>query len=256
MRKIAGLVPFLALTAWLSPTVSAQMLPEEPVGRPEGEREEETPMWRAGAELGLVNTSGNTDTTTLNLGAEVVRTTPPWRHRFAAEALQAEEDGVDTADRWVGEWQSDYRLSEKSYVFGALRHDSDAFSGFDYQQTAAVGYGRTLVNDGRQVFEAEIGPGFRRIKGAVTGEVESEAIARALLDYHLDITATTVLDNRLLVESGSRNTLVNNDLALEVAINNRFALAFGVLVRHNTDAPEGTEETDTTTRASVVYSLN
>lgn len=231
-------------------------MPTEPLAAPQEDNEDTTPVWQASAELGLVNTSGNTDTTTLNLGAEVVRTTLPWRHRFAADALQAEEDGEDTADRWVGEFQSDYRLTERSYVFGALRHESDEFSGFEYQQTAAVGYGRTLVDDGRQVLEAEIGPGFRRIKDAVSREVESEAIARALVDYHLDVTATTSLDNRLLVESGSSNTLVNNDLAFKVAMNDHFALAFGVLVRHNTDAPVGTEETDTTTTASVVYSLN
>lgn len=241
---------FLAPPAWLA----AQANPAEPL--PEAEPEEAPPAWHASAELGLINTSGNTDTTTLSLGVEVVRTFLPWRHRVAAEVLQAEEDGEDTADRWLGEWQSDYRLAERSYVFGALRHEADEFSGFDFQQTAAVGYGRTLIASDRQVLEAEIGPGFRRIKNAVTREVESEAIARALIAYHLDISTSTVFDNRLLVESGSSNTLINNDAALKVAINDHFALSFGVLVRHNTDAPEGTEETDTTTTASVVYSLN
>lgn len=57
-------------------------------------------------------------------------------------------------------------------------------------------------------------------------------------------------------ESGSTNTRINIDAAVKVAINDRFALRFGVQVRHNTDTPVGTEEMDTTTTASVVYSLN
>lgn len=256
MSRTTPIAVLLTSALCLSPSIGAQMLPMTQISAAEIEADEAPPRWQASAELGLVNTSGNSDTTTLNLGAEIVRTTLPWRHRFAAAALQAEEDGEDTADRWLGEWQSDYRLTERSYVFGALRHEADEFSGFAFQQTAAVGYGRTLFAGDRQLLETEIGPGFRRIKDAVTREVESEAIARALVAYHLDISTSTVFDNRLLVESGSSNTLINNDAAFKVAINDHFALSFAVLVRHNTDAPEGTEETDTTTTASLVYSLN
>lgn len=255
MRKI---ILLLSLPLMLPSTgLRAQMLADAPIVEAESTTDREAPpRWQASGRLGLVSTTGNTDTTTVNLGLEVIRTTLPWRHRVAAEVLTAEEDGEDTADRWLGEWQSDYRLSERSYIFGALRHESDEFSGFDYQQTAAVGYGRTLIDRERQLLEIEFGPGFRRIKDAITREVESEAIARGLIDYHLGITPSTVFDNRLLVESGPTNTLINNDAAVKVAINDRFALSVGVQVRHNTDAPVGTEETDTTTTASVVYSLN
>ncbi len=237
----------------LSSALAAQE-PSSPTAEIAGESTD--PSWTGQGELGLVATSGNTDTTTLNLGLVLGREAEKWRHRFGLALLRADDQGVDTADRLVGEWQTDYLLNQYSYLFAAARHDADEFSGFDYQQTLAVGYGRALLDSEAQTLKVELGPGFRRIKNALTRETESEVIARGLLEYSRTLTVSTTIANRLLIESGSSNTLVENDAALTVAINDDFALAVSVAVRHNTDAPEGIEQTDTLTTASLVYSFD
>ncbi len=218
--------------------------------------DEETPTgWFGKGEFGLVATSGNTDTTSINLGLEFIRELDKWRHRFAVDALKAEENDNDTADRRAAEWQSDYKLSDISHLLGVARHEADDFSGFDYQQSIALGYGRQLIDSEAHKLKGEIGPGVRRIKDAVTRETSTDGIVRGLLDYAWTVTDTTSFTNRFLVEAGSDNTFVENDAAVAVAINDRFALKFGVAVRHNTDAPAGTDETDTVTSANLVYNF-
>ena len=90
--------------------------------------------WSGKGEFGLVSTSGNSDTFSLNLAAEIAYESEKWRHRFAASALNSENNGDTTAKRYdLGE-QSDYKLNAKSYVFGALRYDHDDFSAYEDQE--------------------------------------------------------------------------------------------------------------------------
>lgn len=211
--------------------------------------------WSGKGEFGLVLTSGNTDTETLNLGLEFVREGEQWRHRIAADALRAEDSGNTTAERYAIEGQSDYKINEKSYAFGAIRYESDEFSAYEYQQTLALGYGRQLIDNEVHKLKGEIGPGLRRAEDAATGETESGLIIRGLLDYAWTVSETTTLTNRFLVESGSDNTFMENDAAISVAINDRFAMKFGFIIRRNSDVPVGVDETDTLTSANLVYNF-
>jgi putative salt-induced outer membrane protein len=51
------------------------------------------------------------------------------------------------------------------------------------------------------------------------------------------LTTTTSILEKFLVEAGSQNTFLQNDLALQVKINTRLALAVGYSVRDNTNPP-------------------
>ena len=219
-------------------------------------QEDDNTGWTGKGEFGLVSTGGNSDTTTVNLGLEFIREGDLWRHRIAAAALKAEENDQDTADRFSAEYQADYKLNEISYILGSGRYERDDFSGFEYQQTVALGYGRELLTGETHKLKGELGIGYRRIKDAISNQTSSDGIVRGLLDYSWAISATATLSNRLLVESGSDNTFVENDSALNVAINDAFALQFGFAIRHNSDAPLGRDDTDTVTTANLVYNFN
>jgi len=216
---------------------------------------DEEPGWSGKGEFGLVATSGNTETTTLNLGLEFIHQAANWRHRATLAALMAEDNSVDTADRQAFEWQSDYKLNEVSYIFGAFRYETDDFAGFDEQNSLTFGYGRQLIDNDTHKLKGEIGAGVVDRRDAVTRISDSEAIIRGLLDYAYTISETTNFTNRFLVEAGSDNTFLENDAALAVSINDKMALQFGVAVRHNTDAPTGTDDTDTVTSANLVYNF-
>ena len=61
--------------------------------------------------------------------------------------------------------------------------------------------------------------------------------------------------DRFLIESGSDNTYIQNDLGLEVTIKGSLGLRVGYQVRHNTDVTPGLEKTDTLTTLGLIYEL-
>ncbi len=211
--------------------------------------------WTGEGELGLVKTTGNSETESLLLNLEFVRENDKWRHRAAASALSAEDSGNTTAERYGFEWQSDYKLDDRSWVLGAFRYESDEFSAFANQQTLTIGYGRKLIDNAVSQLKGELGVGYRDAEDALTGESNSEAIFRGVLDYSRQVTDNTEFSNRLLVESGSSNTFIQNLLGLSVAMNDKFALKFGFEYRNNSDVPPGVDKTDTITSANLVYNF-
>ncbi|NND43729.1 MAG: DUF481 domain-containing protein [Xanthomonadales bacterium] len=212
--------------------------------------------WSGKGEMGLVKTTGNSETESLKFGIQFVKEQEQWRHRVAADALSAEDDGVTTAERYGFEWQTDYKLSDISWVLGAFRYESDEFSAYDNQQTLSFGYGRQLLDNAAHQLVGEIGVGYREAELVNTGLTESGAILRGLLDYSWVVTDNTEFSNRFLVESGSDNTFIKNVAGLTVAMNDKFALGFGIEYRRNSDVPPGVDNTDTITSANLVYNFD
>ncbi len=211
--------------------------------------------WTGAGELGLVKTTGNSETESLKLGVEFILDKDKWRHRAAANALSAEDSGTTTAERYGFEWQTDYKLDDKSWVLGAFRYETDEFSAFDNQQTLTIGYGRNLIDNSVSKLFGEIGIGYRDAELAATGISESEAIIRGLVDYTRQVTDNSEFTNRLLVESGSNNTFIQNVIGFSVSMNDRFAMKFGFEYRNNSDVTPGIEDTDTITSANLVYNF-
>jgi putative salt-induced outer membrane protein len=154
------------------------------------------------------------------------------------------------------EVQSDRKLSEKSWLFGAFRWDADKFGSYDPQVSLTAGYGYQLMESEKHSLKGEIGAGYRKLEETVTGNSSSEAIARFLLDDSWQVFKSTRWTNRLLVEAGSSNTFTQFNTALAVSMTDRFAIKLGFEARNNTKVPPGdSEHTDTITSANVVYNF-
>ena len=228
--------------------------------------------WTGAGEFGFVSTTGNTETVALNAKLNFVLQQERWRHRFSGTALQTSEDGTKDNERYTVEVQSDRKLSEKSWLFGAFRWDADKFGSYDPQQSLTAGYGRQLMKSEKHELRGEIGAGYRRMEATdqelelptplpelpVPDRTTSEAIARFLLDDSWQVFKTTLWTNRLLVEAGSSNTFTQFNTGLAVSMTEKFAVKLGFEVRHNTDVPKGiadNENTDTITSVNLVYNF-
>jgi len=222
----------------------------------EPEEEEVVKPWEGSGEFGFVNTTGNTETVALNLKLNFIRTGERWRHRFTGTALNTSEDGNTDNERYTMEIQSDRKINEKSWLFGAFRWDADKFGSYDPQLSLTAGYGRQLMKSEKHSLKGEIGAGYRKLEETFTNKTSSEAIARFLLDDSWQVFKTTLWTNRLLIESGSSNTFTQFNTGLAVSMTDRFAVKLGFEARHNTKVPPGdTEKTDTITSANLVYNF-
>jgi len=210
--------------------------------------------WDGQGEFGLVNTTGNTETVALNMRLNFVRTGKRWRHRFTGTALMTSEDGVEENERYTMEVQSDRKISDKSWLFGAFRWDADKFGSYDPQVSLTAGYGYQLMKSDRHEMRGEIGAGYKSLTETVSDIESSEAIARFLLDDWWQIFSNTRWTNRLLIESGSSNTFTQFNTGLAVSMADRFSVKLGFEARNNTKIPPGdSEHTDTITSANLVY---
>ena len=90
---------------------------------------------------------------------------------------------------------------------------------------------------------------------ASKGEEEGDPVATLGSNYEHAFTENTKITNKLLAESGSENTAVQNDIALQVSMNETLALAVGIGVRYNTDPPPLAESTDTLFTVNLVYNI-
>ena len=234
------------------------------------DEEEAVDAWEGTGEFGFVNTTGNTESVAMNAKLNFVRTGKRWRHRFSGTALMTSEDGETDNERYTMEVQSDRKINEKAWLFGAFRWDADKFGSYDPQVSLTAGYGRQLMKSEKHGLKAEIGAGYRRLEEAASVPVigvplpeepgsdntSSEAIVRFLVDDSWQVFKTTLWTNRLLVESGSSNTFSQFNSELAVSMTDRFAVKLGFEVRNNTKIPPGdTEHTDTITSANLVYNF-
>jgi putative salt-induced outer membrane protein len=88
--------------------------------------------WSGKGEAGIVFARGNSDTDTTNVKLDLARELDRWKHSVGVLALRAANNGTTNAERYGAAWQSDFKLSDRSFWFGNLRYDQDKFSGFDY----------------------------------------------------------------------------------------------------------------------------
>lgn len=243
----------------LAPLAAAQDAPPPPTG------------WTGSGELGLALARGNSRSENLNAKLAFAFEDARWNHALNASALRAkgevsgdyDGDGIEetryqtSANRYELGGSSAYRFNPRNHLSGTVRYENDDFSAFDYQATAALGYGHRFIDGERTRLLGEIGPGYRRAREADTGRQQRSLIARGLLDFRHALTANTELVNTLLVESGKDNTFIQDDLGVSVAMNAHFALKAGLQARHNTDVDEaaGVRRTDTLTTVNLVYSF-
>ena len=209
--------------------------------------------WSGKGTFGGVLARGNTETETINLNLDVENKLDTWTHKAGASMLRTVTDDITSADRWELRGESQYSLTERSYLFGALRYEDDAFTDYDYQATLSGGYGYRFITNDTTKLEGQVGAGYREAEVRLTGEQQDGIIARGALDFEHKLTATTLVYDRFLVESGSDNTFLQNALGLEVKINDTFALGLDYAVRHNTDVLPGTDKTDQVLTANLVY---
>ncbi len=208
--------------------------------------------WSGTAALGILATSGNSETTNANLAVGVNYDRERWHHEAAVAASGAETAGATTAERYKAGYEARYDFSKHDYLFGLINYEKDLFSGYDQQLSEAVGYGRRLINNDRQVLNVQAGAGFKQ-SDLRDGTSESGAILRLGGDYALNMSETAKFTQKIVMELDSENTYLESISAIKATLIERLGLVFSYTIKNNSDVPTGSEKTDTFTAISLEY---
>ena len=209
--------------------------------------------WTGKGELGGSFASGNSENEAINAALEVKNSYDKWTHTLGFAGNYGNDGSDTTAERWELRGQTQYQFTDRAYGFGAGRYEDDRFSAYDFQASLSGGLGYKFIDNDRTKLWVQGGPGYRFAELRDTGESEDGLIFRGDLGFDHQLTETTKIVERFLVEAGSDNTYLQNDIGLQVAINGALALRLGYQVRHNTDVAPGIEKTDTLATVGLIY---
>lgn len=253
---------FLLISLFPVVALATDPLPSPPEG-----------VWTWKGQVGYVISQGNTEAESANAAIDTSLLSGSWKHAFHAGGLYSKNKGIVSAERWDTIWQSDFNFSPDMFTFGNLRYAHDMFSGFQYQAAVTAGLGYKFINSASTKLSAQLGAGFRQSRKeeliadtTVVGhywrepapDKNNDEVVTAGLDYLQQLTATTSISNKTLIESGSSNTLITDVFGLTVKLSDRLALGVGLNYQYNSKPPENTpplKKVDTTETVNLVFSF-
>ena len=211
--------------------------------------------WTGEVSLTYLVNNGNTEGETFGGKAKAVRDWMNWRVTTRLEGVNQSDENGRTGEKYFGSAKLDRKLDEVSYIYTLLEHEDDRFSGYHYQTSLSLGYGRTVLDDDVHKLSLEAGPGYRRSEVEQGDKLEEEGFVRGALGYKWTISPSSHLTEDLSVEVGEESTITKSSTQLKTKINSTLSLTVGYDIKHNSDVPEGTKNTDTTTYVTLDYSF-
>ena len=258
---VAALPARYAIASLLTLALVAPALADPPPPPPDG-------VWIGQGQGGLLISSGNSSSTSLNAKLDLAETNGPWKSIFFVGGNYGKSNGITSGERIEGRYELDHKITDRLFWFGNADAIRDLFSGFNYQATLATGAGYKIIDSADTKLDGLLGIGYQRLQtqalvkdasGAVVqrinGPAHGELVGTAGLNFEHTLTTSTKLIDKLLVTSGSINTSVANDLGVQVSMSDALALSVGYGIRYNTDPAPGVKRLDQLTTVNVVYKI-
>ncbi|MEZ5332772.1 MAG: DUF481 domain-containing protein [Thermoanaerobaculia bacterium] len=250
--------------------------------RAQDEAEDGPPLgWSGSAELTFVNTTGNSETTTLGFGTSLLHAWEDARFTLEANGLRAESGTVTrravgtpqdfrilersssevTAENYLVRASYDRDIREDFFWFSGLTWERNEFAGFSSRTSAVGGLGNLWLDRENAHWKTTYGVTWTSQDDLVDDpEVSSEFLGlRLTSDYGRAITATTDFASLLVVDQNLDDT---DDLradftnSLAVSISERLALKISLQLLWDNqpalgeialEAPDGTPTGDIVT---------
>jgi putative salt-induced outer membrane protein YdiY len=224
-------------------------------GLAQEEEEAKKPAWTGNLGLAYLSTSGNSDTETFGLDFKLEREPDPWGLAAEASFNRAEDEGTKTAERYFAAVRGRRALNDRWEYFAGLNGERDRFAGIDLRAIAETGVlYRALDGDKHRLL----------FDGGLTwtdeDRVEPEPDVDSLgglagLSYEWKISETASLTQRLVFYPNfdeSDDWRLNSDTGLVADITGLLAVKLGYEVRYRNRPIGLNDDTDTTTKVSLV----
>lgn len=219
----------------------------------------EEKKWKDEAEFSFVNTSGNTDITTL-AGTNLLsyQFTEKSKGFWKIGALYGKQSGETTAERYYTDLRFDHLISDRLYSYGLGGWLRDPFAGFEDRYYVGPGVGYKFLIGPKHFLVGEAGLSYASedytdgtdeafIEGRAFGKYEYAFIEKSKFSQSLEF---------LYDFEDSDNYKVNSETALISALNNHLSLKVSYNVNYNNrPRPSTLDKTDTILGAAIVVSF-
>jgi putative salt-induced outer membrane protein len=216
-------------------------------------------------ELGVILTTGNTETSSYKAKLLAKQETKNWKNKFLVDSLYKEDElesdsGAEatevTAEKYFVSAQGDYKLNEKqSALFVFASYEDDRFSGYTYQGSVALGYSDRIFGNKVSFLEFSAGPGYSFNK-TDAGISDQAAMARIAVAYEYKFSGHAKFNQDLSTEisvENDSNEKSKSESAITANLMESLSLKASYTITNNSEVEAGNENTDTTTSVGVVY---
>ncbi|TKW61340.1 MAG: DUF481 domain-containing protein [Blastochloris viridis] len=210
--------------------------------------------WNGKLEFGYNAASGNSNTSNLKLDGEARRDWRDWALNLEGKARYAKSEEVRSEENYKFGLQTDRKLNDIEYVFGAIDYEVDNFSGYDYRATETVGYGRKLYEGGKQKLVAQLGAGIRQSK-AEDENTETDFLLKPEANYSYRLNDHVTFTQMGRGSIGAEYGVYESETALKSKLVENMYLKASYTVKYTTDVPSDRKNTDTLTGISVGYTF-
>ena len=213
------------------------------------------------ASFGFSNLTGNTQVLSLNGEINLLYTKKKWTNQFNASLNYGEDRGSVNKKRYFFQDQANLFLGKgkKNYLSLLANNSIDYFSPYNYVTTIATAYGREIIQSKKLTLSAQTGPGFRRTKERVNGDVFNRLIVRPQIQMVWKITPDTHFVETASVEIGKPYRFYQSTTSLTNKILKHLATSISFQIEHYSSLPpnekEDDKKTDTITNVSLVYTF-
>ncbi len=211
-------------------------------------------LWRGRAELGGFISSGNSDVTGLAAIIDLTREGPRWRNKVRLQADYQESNGTVSRERYLTAYEPNYKVGDRTYLYGAVQAESDRFLGYDSRFSASAGGGFGAIRSPGLTVDLELGPAFRQTDFA-DHRTESALAARGRVDLDWRLTPAVTLSQDASAYLQDVNSTVASTTALGARLFGPLSAQLSYAVQYESTPTDGRRTTDTTSRASLVYSF-
>lgn len=203
-------------------------------------------------EFGGLLSTGNTDNIGVHAAVDLKRDGLDWRHKLRVLTEYQESNNVRTREHYLVAYETNYKFAQRFYAYGATQFESDRFFGYNQRYAGSLGLGYSAQQGRLTALDIELGPAFR-ITDFNDGTQEHNVAARGSVDFSYRLNPGLTISNNSAAYLQSANSTLASTTALKAKLFGPVSGEFSYSVQFESMPPEGRRNTDTTSRAALVY---
>lgn len=218
--------------------------------------------WSGEGELGGFQSTGNTSSVGVLASLALKREGIDWSHAIRLRADYQRQNGSTSREQFLAAYEPRWQFDEDIFAYGLAQYERDRIQGFSSRSYLSLGLGYRVVDSSRVKLSLKAGPAYRvthfnddttvsRIAGLAGLDFDWQIFDRLKLTQDVEALAETGGAATVIIDSA--NTTVNLVTGLDLRVSDRLRSRLSYQIEYDSNPAPGTQGTDTTTRASLIY---
>lgn len=196
--------------------------------------------------VGLVNTAGNSNVTTVNVGDRIDYKAGAWGLTQLFSVVYGRNEGVTNTSIWAASLRGDRKVGARLAIYALAGWDRNTFAGIDRRWEEGTGLLAHLLTQKKNTLDGEAGISF--IQQLSTDGVHSDFPSARLASTYKHLfteTAYFLQSVELLPDlETSKNLRFNTETGLVAPISSHIGLKISYVIRYDNLPEPGFEKTD------------